>query len=325
MITSALCFVSILAVGQQPVTLARVFVKGEKAEYKVHSVLHAEGRQAGLETWMPSDYDLIYNFTYAVTDMKSDGIAVMQYKRPTMTEILGETFDRPPQTKVEKTNLDFNLQVSPLNEIIKLEVNKPKPKTPERKPPTVRMVGKNGLSAPQIQEFFGQFVQEVYRLALFAGSMDSSLDFAPSLPIDEVSPGDTWKKTVGYSPQKLAGGGGKFAVQRLDYTFTYKGTVTVNGKPYHRVDGLLTLKTDLAEYIHSASGLTARDTNLKTAPLTLDATIAFDLDPKTFRTVRAEGATKGGFSLSINGINVPVEETRFKSTTKMFVVSHKTN
>jgi hypothetical protein len=38
--------------------------------------------------------------------------------RPTFTEVRGETFNSPPKTTVDKANLDFQLTVSPINEIL---------------------------------------------------------------------------------------------------------------------------------------------------------------------------------------------------------------
>jgi hypothetical protein len=309
-----------------PVQFNRVFSKGEKAEYKVHSVLNSEERGAGLDTWMPGDLDIIYKFNYEVTEMKADGICVMRYKRPTITEVEGETMEAQPKTKVEKLNQDLQLTVSPINEI--LDIKDLTPKKPEKKNPPaggkkpgLRELALRGPQANQLP--IGQFIGEIYRLALFVGSFESSLDFAPSLSFEEVKVGDTWKKTVGFSPQKLSGKGEKQAVQRLDYSYTYRGKVTVDGRVYERIDGKLNLKTDLASYIHQIYQVTKEQTGLKEIPLEFSASIEFDLDPKSHVTVRANGKSSGGFKIMVEGITAAAQEEKYKSTSSLVQLSHK--
>lgn len=311
-----------LAVSTQaaPTQFNRVYTKGERAEYRVHSVLNAEIREAGLDTWIPSDLDLMYNFSYEVSAMKSDGICVMRYKRPTMTQIDGETMERGPKTSIEKINMDYELTVSPINEILDMKdlaAKKPKPKPTLLKSSSARALSR------EAQNPFSTFVAEIYRMALFVGSIDSSLDFAPSLSFDEVRPGDTWKKTVGFSPQKLKDKDGKHAVQRLDYEYTYKGPVTVSNKRFLRIEGKLDLKTDLLPFIHQVYQVTSKETGLKEVPMTFSAKIDFDLDPKTHQTMRASGRSEGGFRVMAANLSQAVHEEKFKSTTSLSLVSHK--
>ncbi len=331
MILSVLAFSAALlhGPGTAAVTLNRVFSKGEKLQYDVKSNLHVEGREYGLQTFIPSDLDLNYKFTQEVKDLKADGIAVVHYLRPTMTQIDGETFDRPSKTTVEKMDLNFDLTVSPINEILEMkDLNPPKKKKPIKKPATdpddgggynFFMAGRtrqNPLGA-----LMGQFVGELYRLCLNVGSLDSGIDFAPKLPFDEVKEGDTWKKTVGYQPQKLKSKNGKTVVQRLDYTYTYKGIVTVNGKQYYRVNAALDLNTDLANFINDLFDAKPAETHLKSIPLLLKQSIDYNLDMKTKRTVSASATANGGYKVMI--IDVPdeaVQEEKMTGTTTLRLI-----
>lgn len=306
-----------------PVEFHRQFVKGERAQYEVQSTLNAEVRMADLDSWIPEDLDLIYRFNYAVTEMKADGICVMRYQRPTMTEIQGETADSPPRTKVEKTNLDFELTVSPINEVLGL---KDLTKKPEKKPGSSG--SKLNVFSPagraQLQAFVGQFTGEIYRIALFVGSLDSSMDFAPPLPVTEVAVGDTWKKTVGFSPQKLGSKGDKLAVQRMDFTYTYKGIVESNGKKVHRIEGALNLKTDIAAFIHQTFNVKSDVTGLKEIPMNMTSTVQYDLDLKTHQTLSASAVSSGGFGIVATvQPKKPVQEERFKARSNLILKSLK--
>ncbi|MBN9503928.1 MAG: hypothetical protein BGO01_11810 [Armatimonadetes bacterium 55-13] len=316
MILTALAAVlSVSAPSQgEGVLLARVHKMGEKLEYSIKSSLSAQHRQRGLETWIPEDFDINYGFTTEVKALKADGIADMIYKRPTMTMITGETFDSPPKTEVEKTNLNFLMTVSPANEILGTkDLNPPKKETPKKKGGSA--LWRTSAAGRQIP-MIGQFIQEIHRLSLFAGSFDSSLDFSPRFPFQKLKVGDTWKRTVGYSPQKLKGKDGKTVVQRLDYTYTYKGVVDSNGKKVQRVEGDCVLNSDLATFINETFDVNSDVTGLKTIPLKFKAHIDFDLDPATMKTLTAIAQTEGGFQVIITDFpNDPVEEETFKGRT----------
>ncbi|MCO5297939.1 MAG: hypothetical protein M9921_13905 [Fimbriimonadaceae bacterium] len=305
-----------------PVDLSRVFAKGEKGQYAVKSAIQVESRGPGLLSWIPEDLGIQYKFTYAVTEMKADGIAVVHYERPTMTWIEGETFNTPETKRVEKVDMKLDATLSPINELLEL-----KDLNPGKKPPPAaldRAATPGAETGPEgaPQDVIEQFVGEIHRLALFLGAIDSSLDFSPKLPYDLVNPGDTWKRTVGYSPQALAGKGGQLAVQRLDYTYTYKGPVEVEGKRYQRVDADLSLDTDLAQFVNQLMDTKPEQSGLKQIPLRLKATIEFDLDLQTRRTVRATAKSEGGFSVVVTQRpNEPVYEERFKGTTTLSLVA----
>lgn len=316
----------------EPLEFHRKFQLGERATYEVQATLNSESRRLGTDTWMPEDLDIRYRFSYEVTRLLTDGIAVIRYRRPSITEIQGETFERGPVSKNIELNMDLEIQVSPINEILQIRDLAPKP--PER---PAQQAGSRpsrwavnpvlaalGVGQPQnpLGELLGQFVGEIYRLSLFVGSLDSSLDFAPRLSFEEVRPGDSWKRTVGYSPQRLSGRSDRMAVQRLDYTFTYKGIVKSNNVDVHRIQATLDHKTDLAEFIHSSFGVKSEQTGLKAIPMEFKATIDYDLDLRTHRTLRAVGNTQGGFGVIVNQFpNQPVEEERFKGRAVLRQVS----
>lgn len=323
MVFSAIALIPALIGAQaQPIKLNRVFSKGEKLQYNIHSTINTESRGLGLQTWIPEDLDIVYKFSLEVMALKTDGIADVKYLRPTITEIAGETVDSAPKPKVEKLNQDLLLTVSPANEILKVKDNtKKEPEKPAAKKPPLR-IAKPSLGNAKGQDalgmLLGQFVGEIYRLSLFLGPLDSSLDLAPRLPFDDVKKGDTWKRTVGYSPQKLKGKGDKLAVQRLDYTYTYEGLVGSGNKMVHRITADLEVKTDLAEFVHQTYAVKSDETGLKEIPLNFKGRIEFDLDQKTMRTLRAVGTSQGGFKVVATQFpNDPVQEENFKGRTIM--------
>jgi len=329
MITALLC--SAIAVagqsGGQTVTLARINKANEKLAYEVRSHAQIEVRGEGLETWLPFDYDFSYNFTTLVKQVKADGIADMHYLRPTVTEVEGENGDNPAKEKVNKVNMDYLLTVSPLNEIVAVKDLAP-PKTPKTNNPDtgddeVRTfwLKRGDELQGHLGGFLDQFIDEIYYLAMNVGSPNSALDFSPKLPLDDVKAGDTWKRTVGYSPQRLKGKGEKSAVQRLDYTYTYKGIVDSGDRKVYRVTADLDLNTDLAEFVHQVLHATSEDTGLKSMKLTLKSHIDFDLDLQTKQTLRAEANSEGGFSvIGTEHPDVAIGEQRIKGKTVLRLV-----
>lgn len=306
------------------IALDRVFVKGEKMQYAISSSLHTETQTYGSPIFYPSDLDMSYKFTAEVTGLKGDGIAVIHYMRPNVVQVAGETYNHGPTTTTEKLNWVYDITVSPINKI--LDTKDLSPKKPKAKPAgggggrRLLVIAPGGQQS--IQAFLGSFIQEVYRLALNIGPMDSSLDFAPKLPLDDVKVGDTWKDTVGYEPQKLKGKEGKQAVQRLDYVFTYKGIVNVDGKSYHRVTAVLDLSTDLATFVNQLVDAKPEETHLKSIPLTLKQTIDYDLDLNTRRTVTAQAVAEGGFKINVTDVtSEPVQQETLKGTTTMRLLS----
>lgn len=325
-LSSALALSSLFTIQAQdaPVSLGRVFVQNEKLAYDIKSSLHSEHRLRGLETWIPEELDLNYAFTTIVEQMKPDGIAVMHYQRPVMHEIEGETFNAPPQDHVVDTNLDLRLTVSPINEILEVKDLNEKPLKGGKKSSSDLVFLNHGTKQTSMAEILSQFVSEMYRLSLFAGSFESSLDFAPKTPFDPVKVGESWKQTVGYQPQKLKGKGNKQAVQRLDYTFTYKGILDSEGKKVYRVEGILDLKTDLGEFVNQMVGMKPEDTGLKKVPLTMKAKIEFDLDMKTRNTLLAEATTECGFGLYVTAYpDDAVQEDKVKAHTTMRLIGQR--
>lgn len=323
MILTTLALVT-LAPQAAPVSLGRVFTKGEFLSYAVRSGLHAERRMRGLQTWIPMDLDINYEFTTEVEALKTDGIAVVHYKRPTVTEIEGETFDHPPVKKTEKVNFDLRLTVSPFNEL--LEMKDLSPKKPEKKKSSgTRTLNLHSAAlAPQLGGVIGQFVSEVYRLSLFVGNFESALDFAPRTTFDKVAVGDTWKRTVGYQPQKLKGKGDKQAVQRLDFTYTYKGIVGGAKGKVMRVEGKMSFSTDLADFINQTFEVDSSDTGLKSVPLALETTIEFDLDPVTHHTLAARATSNGSYKLLVSEYpDDPVLEEKITGHTNLKLAGRK--
>jgi hypothetical protein len=312
-----LAVAAVMAPSTAPVSLGRVYTPGEKLSYSVRSNLHSETRQLGLQTWIPSDLDINYDYTMLVESIKADGIAVVRYQRPTITQVEGETFNSPPKKNVEKVGYDFRLTLSPFNEVIEMKDLKP---TKESK----KTVGSLNVRTPagqaSVQGIVGQFVSEVYRLSLFVGNFESALDFAPRTTFDKVAVGDTWQRTVGYQPQKLKGKDGQQAVQRLDFTYTYKGLVKSGKTKVHRVEGKMKFNTDLSEFVNQTYGVTSEQTGLKELPLALDTTIEFDLDAKTCHTLAARATSEGGFKVLVNQFDEPVQEQKLRGRTSLKLV-----
>jgi hypothetical protein len=306
------------AVGK-PVTLGHVFKMGEKTQYQVKSSLQIQARGGGLQTFIPEDLDLSYAFTTEVTKLKTDGIAVVHYLRPHITQVDGETVDHGPVTTVEQTADDYLLTITPVNEIIEMQDLK--------KPGKAGGLwsGTAGVSRSPLQDPIGQFLGDVYRLALFIGSPEASLDFSPRLSLDEVNVGDTWQRTVSYQPQKLKGKNGKQAVQRLDYTYTYAGVDTYNGRKVHKVTATLGLDTNLGDFINQMMDATPEETGLKGIPLTMKAKIEFFLDFTTMQTLAANATAEGGFKVFItSNPSSPVEEETLKGSTTLRLVGAST-
>ncbi|RYG26168.1 hypothetical protein EON82_04405 [bacterium] len=321
---AALCLALLSPLDPAKTVLVRKFTANEKLAYSVRSQLTTEQRQKGLLTWLPSDTAINYNFSFLVKGLKADGVAVIDYNRPTMTII--EDDDDGRRTKIEKTDWNLRLSLTPVNEMIDVKDLKPKKPKKEKSEDDgdVEMVGPEDGNRYALA-VFGQFASEAERMALFIGSLDSSMDLAPKLPLEAVAVGDTWQRTVGYQPQKLKGKEGKSAVQRLDYTFTYLGPKTVNGKQVLRIQAKLNLKTDLIDYVKSIFEETGSTTFLNSLPLTLDATIDYDLDPKTRHTLTARAVSSGGYGLYMKGEADAIIEGRYKGRTDVDLAGRKLN
>ncbi|HAY13785.1 MAG TPA: hypothetical protein PLB31_04215 [Fimbriimonadaceae bacterium] len=308
MLISTLALATSLQTSPQYVDISRVFKAGETSKYAVRSRLQMETRQLGQTVFLPSSVRIDYDFTLNVKQMLDEGFAVHIYRRPTMTITDGETASSPPRKNVEQTNINYEMTLSPANEMT------------NAKALVARWAAASSPAAPAPQDLMsvvGQFTGELQRLALFTGSLDSGMDLSPKLPYDEVRVGDTWKRTVGYSPQRIANSD-KAAVQRLDYTFTYKGVMEANGQKFHRVQATMSLDSNAAEFVNQSMGMTPGQSGLEAINLKLDATIDFDLDLNTRKTLRALAVSKGGYDVRISQVpGQPVLEQKLSGRSQL--------
>jgi hypothetical protein len=315
MLPIPLILVGILVRAQtpKPVILLRTWTVGDTFAYEIHSHMHVERRGGVIRTWLPQDIDLSYDSSAVVIGTKPGGISIIKYKRPTVIETSSETATAPAKSEKINLGLEYSLTLSPINEILAENHIASAHKLTSRMPIGLA-TGKQSPVAP--------YISEVYTLARNLGSLDNSLDFSPKLPVDEVVPGDTWKHTVGYSPQALSDNEGKSAVQRMDYTYTFEGTKVLQGKPVYRIAADMELKTDLADFYFSVSGDDRDSSLLQNLPLSLKMHIDFDVDIKTCRTIRAVSNATGGFSVIYRtDPSVAVHEEKFKSVSTMLLKS----
>jgi len=298
------------------VLLQRTSKAGEKLNYAVRSRLVTETQEIGTTTFIPSIIEIGYDFTAEATGTKPDGIYDFRYKRPTMNITEGD------EKTVEKTNFDLMITLSPINEF--LEVKDLTPKKADKP-------GTKGLRAFQptgpvgqdvvMGGVIGQFISEIQRLALFIGSIDTAIDFQPKLDLREVSKGDTWKRTVSYSPQKLASKNNKSVMQRLDYVYTYDGVVDAGGQKVHRVVATLDMKADLLQYIRDNVDLTKATLHFSDISFNLKARIEFDLDLKTGHTLKADAKSEGGFKIAVTEYpDDPLIEQKLRGSTTLKLV-----
>lgn len=327
MLASTLLLISALgSVQDKPVQLQRTSKAGEKLSYSVKSYLTMETRQIGLDTFIPESVDINYDFTAEAVAAKADGIFDFRYKRPTMTVIEGETVDEGPKKTIEKSNFDLMITMSPINEF--LETKDLAPKKPEKDPKKTGGGGLRYSTSSSEQDplmmgggLIGQFVQEVQRLALFIGSIDTAIDFQPKLDFREVSKGDTWKRTISYSPQKLKSKGNKTVMQRLDYVYTYGGVVESSGKKVNRVTAELKMNSDVVQFIKDNYDLSQGGFPFKEITFQLNARIDYDLDLVTGHTLKAEANSEGGFKIvAIQYPDDPIVEQKLKGNTKLTLV-----
>lgn len=262
-----------------PVTLERKFTKGETRKYQVRSHLLLETSETGQPVALPEEVSFEYDFTTKVTDVQESGFATIEYNRPALVQIDGETFDRPPRSRNLLTKERIGLTISPINEISDVKELKAMTRMPIA-------TAQQGLP----------YATQLYQMAVMIGGPDSSIDFNPKLPFEPVSPGATWKKTVNYTPQNLKGDkSGKQAVQRVDMTYTYVG----QQQGYIRVQGTLNLNTDVTRFVADSMGLAVAQSPVKGLQVKLKVTVDFDLDPKDLHTVKASAKSTGNYHLQI--------------------------
>ena len=284
--------------------LSRVFAANESRSYTVHSRLQTETRGMGVRTWMPASHSFEYGFTWRVTALLPDGVAQVRYQRPHMIVVEERFGADEPERRVEKMDLDFELRLSSSNEILQskdLGAGK-----------KAGWIGASGVGAqPQVASFIG----ELYRLAAFAGSLDNALDLLPKLPFESVVPGETWRRTVGYQPQRLASG--RSAVQRLDYVYEYVGIVEANANKVHRIRATMKLDTDAAEWVNQWVEGGVKTTGLTKLPLHLEAVIEADLDLATRATLRANATSTGLIAVHTSDATEPAVEVKLKGRSSL--------
>ncbi|MBS1728033.1 MAG: hypothetical protein JST51_15045 [Armatimonadetes bacterium] len=315
------------AVQAQPVELTRKFSEGEKLSYFARAQFTDEQRQGILQTFIPHDQEISYHYSMSVQKVKA-GIAEILYQRPNMSITMGDTAESAAKTMTEKLDIKMLLGISSINKIVSQKDLNPKKDDDDdggglnRK--VVSKVMRQGSQADQVAiGLLINYLGDIERLAFFVGPVDSGLDIAPELPIDEVKVGDTWKATVGYSPQKLKGSEGKLAVQRIDYTYTYLGPMKDSeGKDIQRVEAKVKLDTDLTDYAQQIVGGSKASSYLKSVPLTFEGTIRFDLDPKTLHMIKAFAESKGAYSVNAKGAEQGLLEGRFHGRTTVKMDGH---
>lgn len=293
---------------QAPVTLARVMKKGEIQSYQVKANLVSETRSGNLDTFLPSEETVDYGFTLSVLEEKADGIVRTIYRRPYMIVTEGETFESPEVRHKMPVNWNLELLLSPTNEVLDVkDLSKPKPK-PKKKSQVMTGSFMGNSSRPQLNIM--QFVAPIQELAMFVGDFDAGMDFNPKLPFTAVKVGKSWKKTVGYSPQRLKGSK-ESAMQRLDYTFTYDGLGTWNGKKVHLISAVLDVNTDAGEFINQMIGMKPDQSGLKKFMLQLNAKIQYRLDATTCATLSSHAESTGSAKLDIAGMDNAAYEVKF--------------
>ena len=305
----------------EPVDLYRQFTKGETLKYSVKAHMLTETSDINTSA-IPQEVDILYDFSLLFKGVDEGGFAKVDYKRPTVTQIDGETADRPPISTKVKVDMHYEMDLSPINELTNIkDLGKINDKASGgggyslKQQRMIRTLKENGV-APAVAVQLGGFEQDLYRMALFVGSFDNALDLNPKLPLDEVVPGDTWSKTVSYQPQAVKGTDGKQQeVQRLDMQYKYDGVVDAGGKKVHQITATVNLDTDAAKYYNQGSS--AARTGLQALPLRFNTEIIFTLDLATKRTLSANAKTTGGYEVVLTQISQALIKEKITGTASM--------
>lgn len=302
------------------IELGRKFVAGEKLVYLTKAEITDEQRGGELQTFIPHDESYSYRHTLDVQKVKADGIAEVMYLRPLMAITMGDTGEAAAKTTTEKLDWKIQMDISPVNEVLSLKDLTPKKPDGPKKNDGLLWLRKHGVQGSQADGtavgLLFSFVGEVQRLAFFIGGFDTSLDISPRMPFEEVKVGDTWQRTVSATPQKLKGQGEKMGVQRLDYTYTYKGlTKSTEGKEVHRIESVVKLDSDMAEFARQLTGTSKASSVLKSVPLKFEAKVKYDLDVKTMHLLKAAAESSGSFAIEVKGTSQALLEDRFRGRT----------
>jgi hypothetical protein len=285
-----------------PKQLRRQLPIGLEEIYGYSALLTSERRdpRMNLDTYLPETQRLMYQFKLNVKEKKADDIVVLDYLRTGFKVAVEGGAEGEQYIPMDGGNLNFKITLSPTNavlDLVDISPKKPEKKVKDENVMWLRRLQDGGVVSGQAltQQVVGQFFQELQRMSLMIGSLDSSMDFAPKLPDEEVVPGDTWEETVSYQPQR-ARGTKSTTVQRLDMTYTYVGLVKVNGKPFEQIKGSVTMDANLKDYIDGAYGIPKAQSPFKSVNVKFQMNSVFNLDPKSLRTVYAEVRSNGNLS-----------------------------
>lgn len=314
---------SALLAPTEPVELYRTFEKGKTYSYSVRTHLQSDQREVGRSTFIPEDVDLNYDFTYKILEVQSSGMAKVLYQRPVITQIDGETANRGAIETKFPVGWKMELTLSPINAVTGVKDLQEKEKSGSFLNLTRAFRPFSAMTLGERQDIVSQFTSELQRMVLFVGSLDSSLDFAPRLPLGEVEVGEKWRQTMSYQPMEIKGSGGQFEVQRLDMDLVFNGIKDRDGTKFASITGNIKLDTDAAKYINQAMRMTASQSGLSKLPMKLDTKIEFELDPKTYTTRRATSSSVGNWSIFITGFNDPVQEERINGKASIVLKSIK--
>lgn len=322
MVTSLLAVAALGQAAAQPTDLTRVFTKGESFRNQVRTELVIERRYPALgqQTAFPESQGLEFVSTLEVKDVKNGGFATAIYRRPFMTLVLGETVDAPERRERVTTNFNLQMDISPINEVTAIKDMNPPARPTRPGGGTAQML--RVLTPAQddmrgaVDAFVGQFAGTLYQFALGVSTIEDGIDLAPKLPYEPVTIGETWKRTVGFAPQR-AGAGSRVENRRFDITFTYAGPVQRNGRQMLLINGLLKVDGDVAGFINQDSRRGAADSGIREFPLKMESNIAFYLDPKTRHTIEADVTTKGSMRIVTTQTVTPLMEEVFSGSLRL--------
>lgn len=290
------------------VTLERKFRTGESRKYQVRSHLMMETTETGQPVAIPEEVSFEYDFTTKVTAVQPSGFAQVEYTRPALVLVEGETFDQPSRRRNLTSNDRLSFTLSPINEVTDITDLAAKPKNKKGGGHAYYVMSRDAV--PSAAESL-PFATALYQMAVMVGSPASSLDFSPKLPFEPVIVGSVWRKTVSYSPQALKGNTtGQQAVQRVDMTYKYVGRQVVAGRPVIRIEGSIDLETDATRFVADSLLKSVAESPVKALKVSLHGKVIFDLDPVDLHTIRATGKTSGNYDLRIEDEGELVQVTQ---------------
>lgn len=306
-------------VQSEPIELIRTYKVGDKFAYEFNSRVDLDEREYPLETFLPSTQRINYLFNMQTEKLMPDGGANLRFKRDKLTIRHSETVDEPPKNETVKTDENLLLTFSRANQIIGIKDESPKkPEKPAEGGGYARIVAQQKVSriVSSMQMPLMQFFIEFIRFAGFV----NFFDFGPNLPAKRVKIGDSWKETKGYSPKTITTGAdaGKSLMGRIDYTYTYKGTVEKDGKQFVLIEGKLIHDSDVAPFIAGLMRVPPDRSPIKAAKIRFDGTVNYYLDTKSLETVSISAKSDGYCNVELKElVGGPFFELKFKSTASL--------